>query len=110
MKRTLKLLFPACFAAASVIAAGLARAEIDVFACEPEWGALVAEIGRAHETGRPVLVGTLTIEESERLADRLRSAGIACDVLNARNDEQEAGICRALGRRLAVIGLSLEET
>ncbi len=44
MKPTLRLLLRACFAAALVTAAGLARAEIDVFACEPEWGALVAEI------------------------------------------------------------------
>jgi preprotein translocase subunit SecA len=64
---------------------------------EAKESALVAEIGRAHESGRPVLVGTLTIEESERLAERLRAAGIACDVLNAKNDEQEARIVARAG-------------
>ena len=44
MKPALRLLLRGCFAAALVTAAGLVRAEIDVFACEPEWGALVAEI------------------------------------------------------------------
>ena len=59
--------------------------------------ALVTEISRAHASGRPVLVGTLTVEESERLADRLRSAGVACDVLNAKHDEQEARIVARAG-------------
>jgi preprotein translocase subunit SecA len=64
---------------------------------EAKEAALVAEISRAHASGRPVLVGTLTVEESERLAQRLRSAGIACDVLNAKHDEQEAGIVARAG-------------
>jgi preprotein translocase subunit SecA len=59
--------------------------------------AVVAEISHAHESGRPVLVGTLTVEESERLAERLRSAGIVCEVLNAKNDEQEARIVARAG-------------
>jgi zinc/manganese transport system substrate-binding protein len=44
MKRIIDVLFGACVAAALLTAAGLARAQVDVFACEPEWGALVAEI------------------------------------------------------------------
>jgi preprotein translocase subunit SecA len=64
---------------------------------EAKESALVAEIGHAHATGRPVLVGTLTVEESERLADRLRSAGIVGEVLNAKNDEQEARIVARAG-------------
>jgi preprotein translocase subunit SecA len=59
--------------------------------------AVVAEISHAHESGRPVLVGTLTVEESERLAERLCSAGIVCEVLNAKNDEQEARIVARAG-------------
>ena len=59
--------------------------------------AVVAEIRHAHESGRPVLVGTLTVEESERLAERLRPAGIVCEVLNAKNDEQEARIIARAG-------------
>jgi preprotein translocase subunit SecA len=69
---------------------------------EAKEAALVAEIGRAHESGRPVLVGTLTVEESERLAERLRSAGIVCEILNAKNDEQEARIVARAGTLGAV--------
>ena len=64
---------------------------------EAKEAAVVAEISHAHESGRPVLVGTLTVEESERLAERLRSAGIDCEVLNAKNDEQEARIVARAG-------------
>jgi preprotein translocase subunit SecA len=59
--------------------------------------AVVAEIQQAHQAGRPVLVGTATITESERLADRLRSSGIPCEVLNARNDAEEASIVARAG-------------
>src|SRR5262249_21776136 len=47
--------------------------------------AVVQDIQRAHATGRPVLVGTLTVEESERLAARLHRVGVACEILNAKN-------------------------
>ena len=59
--------------------------------------AVVAEIERAHATGRPVVVGTGSVEESEQLAATLEHLGIACSVLNARNDEQEAGIIAEAG-------------
>jgi preprotein translocase subunit SecA len=59
--------------------------------------AVVEEIRRAHATGRPVLVGTSTVTESERLADRLRETGIVCDVLNAKNDAEEAPIVARAG-------------
>jgi len=59
--------------------------------------AVVEEVRRAHASGRPVLVGTLTVEESERLADRLRCAGLPCQVLNAKNDEAEARIVEGAG-------------
>jgi preprotein translocase subunit SecA len=45
--------------------------------------AVVEEIVQVHATGRPTLVGTLTVEESEQLAARLREVGIPCSVLNA---------------------------
>jgi hypothetical protein len=45
-----------------------------------------------------VLVGTLTVEESERLAAALRARGVACDVLNAKEDEHEARVVAAAGR------------
>ncbi len=59
--------------------------------------AVVDEIRRAATSGRPVLVGTFTIEESERLAAHVRSAGLACEVLNARNDAAEARIVAKAG-------------
>lgn len=64
--------------------------------------ALVAEIASAHATGRPVLVGTASVRESEELAARLDAAGVPCEVLNARNDEREAELVAAAGRFGAV--------
>ena len=64
--------------------------------------AVVAEVIAAHATGRPVLVGTLTVEESARVADALGDAGVACAVLNAKNDEAEARIVARAGARGAV--------
>jgi preprotein translocase subunit SecA len=59
--------------------------------------AVVEEIRRTHATERPVLVGTASVEESERLSSRLRAAGIPHSVLNARNDEAEAQIIAQAG-------------
>src|SRR5262245_19867364 len=64
--------------------------------------ALIDEIERTHEAGRPVLVGTSSVEESEMLATRLRAAGIICLVLNAKNDEAEAEIIARAGATGAV--------
>lgn len=65
---------------------------------EAKLRALVTEIIRVHATGRPILVGTLSVRESEELAAALREAGAAGQVLNARNDELEAGIIAAAGK------------
>ena len=62
--------------------------------------AVLEEIREMHETGRPVLVGTGSVEESERLSARL--SGIRHQVLNARNDEAEAAIIAKAGERGAV--------
>jgi preprotein translocase subunit SecA len=59
--------------------------------------AVVEEIVREHETGRPVLVGTRSIEKSERLAMLLRRRGVECNVLNAKYHEQEAQIIKDAG-------------
>jgi preprotein translocase subunit SecA len=64
--------------------------------------AIVDEIHRAHACGRPVLVGTATVTESERLAERLRVAGVRCEVLNAKNDAEEAPIVARAGSLGAV--------
>jgi preprotein translocase subunit SecA len=62
--------------------------------------ALVHEIARLHETGQPVLVGTASVEESERLSRRLET--VPHEVLNARNEEAEAAIIARAGTRGAV--------
>ena len=64
--------------------------------------ALVEEITRGHARGRPILVGTSSVEESESLAAKLHSAGIECRVLNAKNDEAEAEIIDRAGAPGAV--------
>ncbi|WP_214416154.1 accessory Sec system translocase SecA2 [Sphaerisporangium fuscum] len=61
--------------------------------------ALVEEIVRVHATGRPILIGTLDVSESERLADDLRAEGLECAVLNAKNDAEEAAIIAGAGVR-----------
>lgn len=69
---------------------------------EAKYQALIREISAAHKQGRPVLTGTSSVEESELLAEKLQSAGIACRVLNARNDELEAEIIAQAGAPGAV--------
>ena len=69
---------------------------------EAKEAAVIGEIRAAHATGRPILVGTVSVEESERLAARLVSSGVRCDVLNARNDEAEARIIASAGAPGAV--------
>jgi len=64
--------------------------------------AVADDVVRAHAVGRPVLVGTLTVEESERLGALLRARGVACQVLNAKEDEHEARIVAAAGAAGAV--------
>ena len=62
--------------------------------------AVIAEIARAREAGQPVLVGTASVEESESLSAQL--GAIPHAVLNARNEEEEAGIVARAGERYAV--------
>jgi preprotein translocase subunit SecA len=64
---------------------------------EQKEGAIVAEVTAAHADGRPVLIGTLDIEESERLAAELDAAGLPYVVLNAKNDAAEAAIVAEAG-------------
>ncbi|MEU6646543.1 accessory Sec system translocase SecA2 [Saccharomonospora sp. NPDC046836] len=60
--------------------------------------AIVAEIRTVHDTGRPILVGTQDVAESEELAEKLAKAGLPCVVLNARNDAEEAAIIAEAGK------------
>jgi preprotein translocase subunit SecA len=64
--------------------------------------ALIDEIVEMHEQGRPVLVGTISVEKSERLADMLKRRGIKHEVLNAKFHEKEAPIVAQAGRTGAV--------
>ncbi len=60
--------------------------------------AIIDEIKRCNEIGRPVLVGTVTIEKSEELSKALKQAKIKHTVLNAKNHEQESAIVAQAGR------------
>ena len=64
--------------------------------------AVVDEIEAIHETGAPVLVGTIAIETSELLSSMLRKRGIKHNVLNAKFHEQEAAIVAEAGVHGAV--------
>jgi preprotein translocase subunit SecA len=64
--------------------------------------ALVEEIKLAHEKGRPVLIGTLDVKASELLAKQLAAAGVPSNVLNAKNDAEEATIIAEAGALGAV--------
>ena len=69
---------------------------------EGKWQAAVDDIVRHHETRRPLLIGTTSIEDSEFLSARLRKRGIPHEVLNAKNHEGEAGVIAQAGRLGAV--------
>jgi preprotein translocase subunit SecA len=60
------------------------------------------EIQTLHEKGQPVLVGTISVEKSERLAAALKKMGVRHEVLNAKNHEREAFIIAQAGRKGAV--------
>jgi len=67
-----------------------------------KFNAVVREVGQLHERGRPVLIGTVSIEKSEDLSGRLTRKGIPHQVLNAKLHEKEAGIIAQAGRIRAV--------
>ena len=64
--------------------------------------AVVQEIEECHEKGQPVLVGTISIEKSERLSGMLKRRGVRHHVLNAKHHEREAEIVAQAGRHEAV--------
>lgn len=69
-----------------------------------KWNAVTTEITRMNKTGRPVLVGTTSVETSELVSSFLTDAGITHEVLNAKpeNVERESEIVAQSGRRNAV--------
>jgi len=64
--------------------------------------AIVAHVKELQKTGQPVLIGTVSIDKNEQLAQMLQKAGIKCQTLNAKNHEQEAQIIAQAGKRGAV--------
>ena len=64
--------------------------------------AIADRISEAHATGQPVLVGTISIENSERISDMLKKRGVKHNVLNAKQHEKEAEIVAEAGRLGAV--------
>jgi preprotein translocase subunit SecA len=69
---------------------------------EAKYRAVADEVEEMHELGRPVLVGTVSIENSEYLADVLMRRGVQHQVLNAKFHEKEAAIVAEAGRKAAV--------
>ena len=74
-----------------------------IYRTVPEkYNAVVEEIKQVHQTGRPILVGTVSIESSENLSHALNQWGIRHEVLNAKHHEREADIIAQAGRLNAV--------
>jgi preprotein translocase subunit SecA len=69
---------------------------------EEKFDAIADEIERVHKTGRPILVGTTSIEKSEYLAKLLKMRGVKHEILNAKHHEREAQIIAKAGQRGAV--------
>jgi preprotein translocase subunit SecA len=74
-----------------------------IYRTEPaKFRAVVDEIREMHEAGRPVLVGTVSIEKSEELSKMLDEAGLTHSLLNAKQHEREASIVAQAGQRGAI--------
>jgi preprotein translocase subunit SecA len=67
-----------------------------------KYKAIAAEVQRVHQTGQPVLIGTVSIEKSEMLSDMLNRRGVKHNVLNAKKHEQEANVVAGAGEPGAV--------
>ncbi len=65
---------------------------------EAKWRAVVNDIVAMNQQGRPLLIGTTSVETSESLSERLKRQGVPNQVLNARNHEHEATIIAQAGR------------
>src|ERR687886_630629 len=64
-----------------------------------KWDAVVEEIKECYEKGQPVLVGTVSVENSELLSRKLQKVGVPHNVLNAKYHEREAEIVAQAGRK-----------
>nr|WP_040160325.1 preprotein translocase subunit SecA [Nigerium massiliense] len=69
---------------------------------DAKFDAIVADVLERHEAGQPVLLGTASVAKSELLSAKLDAAGVAHEVLNAKNHAREAAIIALAGRKGAV--------
>ncbi|NTW97763.1 MAG: preprotein translocase subunit SecA, partial [Oscillochloris sp.] len=69
---------------------------------QAKFEAVVREVQEMVQAGRPVLIGTTSVETSERVSDLLRRSGVTHSVLNAKQHEREAGIVAQAGRKSVV--------
>jgi preprotein translocase subunit SecA len=69
---------------------------------EAKFDSVVEDLADRHKRGQPVLVGTVSVEKSEHLAELLRRRGVPHEVLNAKQHEREASIIAEAGRKSAV--------
>ncbi len=69
---------------------------------EAKFAAVVDDIAERHAAGQPILVGTTSVEKSERLSKLLRGRGVVHEVLNAKQHEREAAIIAMAGHKGAV--------
>ncbi len=67
-----------------------------------KYSSIVKFIKKIHETGQPILVGTISVENNERLSKLLTKAGLKHEVLNAKNNAREAEIIAKAGEKGAI--------
>lgn len=69
---------------------------------EAKWNALIEEVKARHDKGQPILIGTISVDTSEMLSERLNKLGLKHEVLNAKNHEREAEIVALAGAKGAI--------
>jgi preprotein translocase subunit SecA len=69
---------------------------------DSKFRAIVNDIQERHKAGQPVLVGTVSVEKSEKLAEMLKRSGVKHEILNAKNHAREAEIIASAGEKGAV--------
>ena len=67
-----------------------------------KWAAVIENVKERHAKGQPILIGTTSVEKSQRLSDEMARHGISHEVLNAKNHDREALIIANAGQRGAV--------
>ena len=69
---------------------------------EAKYAYMIEDIKKIHETGQPILIGTVAVETSEIISKLLKKAGIKHEVLNAKNHAREADIIAVAGQQYSV--------